>query len=164
MGENGWMDTCIQVTRDADIAVIEGVMGMYDGVDGSDLSSTAHVALISHAHVILVVDAKGMSRSVHALADGSRHYEPSLAFSGVILNRIVSPQHRSLIEPSMSIPSFDYIPRTEELAVESRHLGLRMAHESGNRGEFGKINEENCDLDVLLTAAGRAPLLAPVIP
>ena len=163
MGENGCMDTFIQATQDADIAVIEGVMGLYDGVDGSDLSSTAHVARILNAPVVLVVDAKGMSRSVHALIDGYRHYDPGLAFSGVILNRIGSSRHRSMIEPSLSIPSFGYIPRTEELAVESRHLGLRMAHESGNMGEFGKIIEENCTLDALLNAADRAPPLVSAI-
>ncbi len=72
MGEEGCIDTFIRATEGADIAVIEGVMGMYDGVDGSDIASTAHVARILKAPVILVVDAKGMSRSVHALIEGYR--------------------------------------------------------------------------------------------
>ena len=111
MGENGCIDTFIRSSEDADIAVIEGVMGMFDGVDGSDIASTAHVARILKAPVVLVVDAKGMSRSVHALMDGYRRYDPSLSFSGVLLNRIGSPRHRSMIEPSLKIPSFGYIPR-----------------------------------------------------
>jgi cobyrinic acid a,c-diamide synthase len=153
MGEEGCIRTFIRATEGADIAVIEGVMGMYDGVDGSDRASTAHVARILQAPVVLVVDAKGMSRSVHALIDGYRRYDPTLSFKGVILNRIGSIRHRSMIEPSLSIPSFGYIPRKEELSVESRHLGLMMAHESGNMGEFGKIIEETCNLDALLRAA-----------
>jgi len=157
MGEEGCVDTFIRATEGADIALIEGVMGMYDGVDGSDMASTAHVARILKAPVILVVDAKGMSRSVHALIDGYRGYDPTLSFSGVILNRMGSPRHRSMIEPSLTIPSFGYIPRKEDLTVESRHLGLKMAHESGSMGEFGTIIEETCNLDALIGAAHQAP-------
>ena len=159
MGENGCIDTFIRSSEGADIAVIEGVMGIFDGVDGSDIASTAHVARILKAPVVLVVDAKGMSRSVHALIDGYRRYDPTLTFSGVILNRIGSPRHRSMIEPSLSIPSFGYIPRKDELAVESRHLGLKMAHESASMGEFGNIIEESCNLDALVEAAHNAPSL-----
>jgi len=157
MGEEGCIDTFTRATEGADIAVIEGVMGLYDGVDGSDTASTAHVARILKAPVILVVDAKGMSRSVHALIDGYRNYDPTISFSGVIINRIGSPRHRSMIEPSLTIPAFGYIPRKEDLAVESRHLGLKMAHESTRMEEFGKIIEETCDLDALLGAAHQAP-------
>ncbi len=163
MGDEGCIDTFIRATDGADIAVIEGVMGIFDGLDGSDIASTAHVARIIKAPVVLVVDAKGMSRSVHALIDGYRRYDPTLRFSGVILNRIGSPRHRLMIEPSLSLPSFGYIPRKEELAVESRHLGLKMAHESVSMGEFGKIIEENCNLDALLAAAHNAPPLINAI-
>lgn len=67
MGDEGCIASFTRASEGADIAVIEGVMGLYDGVDGTDLSSTAHVARILRAPVILVVDAKGMSRSIHAL-------------------------------------------------------------------------------------------------
>ena len=159
MGENGCIDTFLRATQGADVAVIEGVMGMYDGIDGSDMASTAHVARILKAPVMLVVDAKGMSRSVHALINGYKNFDPTILFCGVIFNRIGSPRHRLMIEPSLTIPAFGFIPRKEELAVESRHLGLRMAHESGSMGEFGKIIEENCDLDALLAAAYQVPSL-----
>jgi cobyrinic acid a,c-diamide synthase len=157
MGDDGCIDTFIRATAGADIAVIEGVMGMYDGVDGTDQASTAHVARILDAPVILVVDAKGMSRSVHALIDGYRRYDPVLVFSGVIFNRTGSPRHRLMIELSLTIPAFGYVPRKENMLVESRHLGLKMAHESGNMGEFGTIIEESCDLDALVAAADQAP-------
>jgi cobyrinic acid a,c-diamide synthase len=159
MGERGCLETFLRATDGADIAVIEGVMGMYDGVDGSDFASTAHVARILKAPVILVVDAKGMSRSTHALIDGYRHYDPSLSFSGVIFNRIGSPRHRSMIESSQTAPVFGWIPRKENLVVESRHLGLKMAHESGAMADFGEVIEENADLDALIASATCAPPL-----
>jgi len=159
MGEQGCVDTFLRATDGADIAVIEGVMGMFDGVDGSDFASTAHVARILQAPVVLVVDAKGMSRSVHALIDGYRQYDPFLSFSGVILNRIGSPRHRSMIESSLTTPVFGWIPRKENLVVESRHLGLKMAHESGAMADFGEVIEENADLDALITSAALAPPL-----
>ena len=157
MGEDGCTDTFIRATHDADIAVIEGVMGMYDGVDGSDLASTAHVARILQAPVVLVVDAKGMSRSVHALIDGYRRYDPALVFSGVIFNRMGSSRHRSMIEQSLTVPAIGYIPRKDDLTVESRHLGLKMAHEAGSMVEFGRIIEESCEVDAIVAAANLAP-------
>jgi cobyrinic acid a,c-diamide synthase len=163
MGEEGCIDTFIRATAGADIAVIEGVMGMFDGIDGSDLASTAHVARILQAPVVLVVDAKGMSRSVHALIDGYRQYDPTLVFSGVIFNRVGSPRHRSMIEPLLAVPAFGYIPRKENLAVESRHLGLKMAHEAGSMGKFGRIIEASCDLNALMVVARRAPLMKKTI-
>jgi cobyrinic acid a,c-diamide synthase len=159
MGDDGCIDTFIRATEGADIAVIEGVMGIYDGIDGSDLASTAHVARIIQAPVVLVVDTKGMSRSVHALIDGYRRYDPTLVFSGVIFNRIGSLRHRSMIELSLTVPAFGYIPRKDDLAVESRHLGLKMAHEAGSMGEFGRIIEESCNVDALVAAASLAPPL-----
>jgi cobyrinic acid a,c-diamide synthase len=159
MGEEGCIDTFTRASEGADIAVIEGVMGIYDGVDGSDMASTAHVARILKAPVVLVADVKGMSRSVHALIDGYRRFDPTISLCGAIFNRIGSPRHQSMIEQSLTIPAFGYIPRREELVVESRHLGLKMAHESGSMGEFGKIIEETCDLDALLHAAHQAPPL-----
>ena len=159
MGEQGCVDTFLRAADGADIAVIEGVMGMYDGVDGSDVASTAHVARILQAPLVLVVDAKGMSRSVHALIDGYRRYDPSLSFSGVILNRIGSPRHRSMIASSQVTPIFGWIPRKEDLVVKSRHLGLIMAHESGAMADFGKVIEENADLDALIASAALAPPL-----
>ena len=159
MGEDGCLDSFIRATEGADIAVIEGVMGMYDGVDGSDLASTAHVARILRTPIVLVVDAKGMSRSVHAVVGGYRQFDPSLTFSGIIFNRIGSTRHRSMIESSGTFPAFGFVPRQDDLAVESRHLGLKMAHETGSMSDFGKIIEESCDLSALLAAAHQAPTL-----
>ena len=95
MGEDGCRSTFSRASAGADIAVIEGVMGLYDGVDGGDLASTAHIARILNAPVILVVDAKGMSRSVHALIQGFLAFDPSITIAGIIINRIGSPRHQT---------------------------------------------------------------------
>jgi cobyrinic acid a,c-diamide synthase len=156
MGEEGCLGTFGRAVAGADIAVIEGVMGMYDGVDGSDLASTAHVAKILMAPLILVVDAKGMSRSVHALINGYREFDPAVAFAGVIFNRVGSDRHRRMVEASLEHPCLGWIPRQEELVVKSRHLGLTMAHETGSFSGSGEIIEESCNLDTVIQAAARA--------
>jgi len=153
MGEQGCIDTYIRATKGADIAVIEGVMGVFDGIDGTDCASTAHLARILHAPVILVVDIKGMSRSVLALIRGFREFDTSISIAGVILNRVGSLRHRRMIEGSLPLPTLGWIPRREDIAVESRHLGLKMAHETGAMAEFGSVIEEFCDLDALIAYA-----------
>lgn len=160
MGENGCLATFERATQGADIAVIEGVMGMFDGVDGTDCASTAHVARILKAPVILVIDAKGMSRSIHALISGFRNFDPTITFAGIIVNRVGSPRHRAMIEPSLSIPSLGWIPRSEAISLESRHLGLVMAHESARHDDMAALIAEHCDLDGVVTAAGTAPQLS----
>jgi cobyrinic acid a,c-diamide synthase len=161
MGEDGCIDTFIRATQGADIAVIEGVMGIYDGVDGTDFASTAHVARILNAPVILVVDIKGMSRSVHALIRGFKDFDSSISFAGVILNHVGSARHRQMIEGSLSLPSFGWIPKRDDIAIESRHLGLKMAHETGSMEKSGRIIEEFCDLDAIFASAQKNPVLSP---
>jgi cobyrinic acid a,c-diamide synthase len=157
MGEDGCRATFRTASAGADIAVIEGVMGLYDGVDGTDLSSTAHVARCLRAPVVLVVDAKGMSRSIHALIQGFMAYDPAINIIGVIVNRTGSPRHRQMIEPALAVPSFGWIPRSDEIALASRHLGLVMAHESGTLNGAGALIEEHCNLDAIMAAARAAP-------
>lgn len=153
MGESGVFETFLRATAGADIAVIEGVMGLYDGIDGTEQSSTAHVASILDAPVVLVVDAKGMSRSAQALIHGFSTFHPSLSVAGVIFNRIGSDRHRQMIGSSLSVPVFGWIPKREQIALKSRHLGLEMAHETVSLPELGTVIRENCDLDALLKTA-----------
>ena len=162
MSEEECKETFIRASQDADIAVIEGVMGMFDGVDGGDTASTAHVARILNAPVILVADVKGMSRSVHALTRGFAGFDPSVRIAGIIYNRTGSPRHREMITASATLPSFGWIPRKEEIGLKSRHLGLVMAHESDTLNAAGEILEECADMDAIIATARSAPSLAPV--
>ncbi len=162
MGEKGVVRTFEQSIEGADIAVIEGVMGLYDGIDGTDFASTAHVARLLNAPVLLVVDIKGMSRSTNALIRGFCDFDPAISFIGVILNRVGSPRHRGMIENSLEIPALGWIPKRDDIAVKGRHLGLIMAHETGSMSEFGPIIEEYCDLDAIIGHAKKN--LAPLPP
>jgi cobyrinic acid a,c-diamide synthase len=155
MGEQGCIDTFIRATTGADIAIIEGVMGIYDGIDGTDFASTAHLARILNAPIILVVDIKGMSRSVLALIRGYRDFDTTISIAGVILNRVGSLRHRRMVEDSLPLPALGWIPKREDIAIESRHLGLKMAHETGAMKEFGSVIEEFCDLDALIANANK---------
>jgi len=126
---------------DADIAVVEGVMGLFDGrIDDGAAStprgSTAHVATLLRAPVILVVDAKGQSQSIAALLQGFSGYEPAVRIAGVILNRVGSERHEAVLRQACSktgIAVLGSIPRHMELSVPSRHLGLITATEHGRR-------------------------------
>jgi cobyrinic acid a,c-diamide synthase len=164
MGEEGVIDTFVRTAAGADIAVIEGVMGMFDGLDGTGISSTAHVARVLGAPVILVADVRGMSRSVHALVRGFAGFDPEVSLSGVIFNRVGSDRHRSLVEHDHSFPALGFIPRDPGLTVESRHLGLKMAFETGIDPSLAGVIGDSCDLDRILEIASAAPTLPAFAP
>jgi len=159
MGEEGVARTYEQGSNGADIAVIEGVMGLFDGIDGTDFASTAHVARILNAPVVLVVDVQGMSHSVLALTRGFQDFDTTITIAGVILNRVGSPRHRQMIEKSLEIPALGWIPKSKDIVIESRHLGLKMAHETGPGVDFGRLIEESCDLDVIRACMYEGPVL-----
>jgi cobyrinic acid a,c-diamide synthase len=125
----------------ADIAVIEGVMGLFDGRISDDSAgtaqgSTAHVAELLGAPVILVVDARGQSHSIAALLHGFSTFDQSVRIAGVILNRVGSPRHEEVLRQACEhagVPVFGAIPRADELSVPSRHLGLVTAAEHGEQ-------------------------------
>jgi cobyrinic acid a,c-diamide synthase len=127
----------------ADIAVIEGVMGLFDGRIGEGPAhtavakgSTAHVAALLGAPVILVVDTRGQSHSIAALLHGFSTYDQSVRIAGVILNRVGSPRHEEVLRQACEhagAPVFGAIPRADELSVPSRHLGLVTAVEHGEQ-------------------------------
>ena len=125
----------------ADIAVIEGVMGLFDGRIGDDSAgtatgSTAHVAALLGAPVILVVDARGQSHSIAALLHGFSTFDQSVRIAGVILNRVGSPRHEEVLRQACEhagVPVLGAIPRADELSVPSRHLGLVTAVEHGEQ-------------------------------
>ncbi len=119
----------------ADIAVIEGVMGLFDGAAGhGDFASTAHVARLLDAPVVLVVDAHGVSASVAALLHGFASWDPRTRIGGVIFNKAGSPRHEELLREAASaagIPVLGVLRRQDQVTVPSRHLGLVPVAELG---------------------------------
>ncbi len=120
----------------ADIAVIEGVMGLFDGAsERDDFASTAHVARLLRAPVVLVVDASGVSSSVAALLHGFATFDPTTRIGGVIFNQVGSDYHAHLLTAAAEragVPVLGTIRRLDSLAVPSRHLGLIPAAERGS--------------------------------
>lgn len=128
----------------ADIAVIEGVMGLFDGRIGPDTSSpppgsTAHVAGLVGAPVLLVVDARGQSHSIAALLHGFSTFDTATRIAGVILNRVGSPRHEQVLRQACEhtgVPVLGAIPRAAELELPTRYLGLVTAVEYGRRARL----------------------------
>lgn len=161
MGEDGVRQTFTEAAKGADVAVIEGVMGLYDGLDATDECSSAHVAKILACPVILTVDVKGMSRSAHAIVQGYRSFDPAIRFSGVLFNRVGSPRHRSMIEQGLTCEALGWIPFERDRTIDSRHLGLKMAHEYSGLGDFAAVLEEHADVDRIVAIAKSAPDVLP---
>ena len=120
--------------RGADVAVVEGVMGLFDGYDGaSEAGSTAQMAKWLGLPVLLVVDARAMARSAAALVHGFASFDPALSLAGVVFNRIGSPAHLEYLQQALtSLPGvrcFGGLPRDQELAIPERHLGLATAED-----------------------------------
>jgi cobyrinic acid a,c-diamide synthase len=121
----------------ADIAVIEGVMGLFDGrIDAGATTpasgSTAHVAALLSAPVILVIDARGQSHSIAALLHGFSTFEPGIDIAGVVLNRVGSARHDQVLRQACEqagVPVLGAIPRRDELELPTRYLGLVTAVE-----------------------------------
>ncbi|MGE2730491.1 cobyrinate a,c-diamide synthase [Mycolicibacterium vaccae] len=168
---------------DADIAVVEGVMGLFDGrisdaaEAGTARGSTAHVAALLGAPVVLVVDARGQSHSVAALLHGFATFDSSVRIAGVILNRVGSPRHEAVLRQACEqagVPVLGSLPRHDELSVPSRHLGLVTAIEHGARAESAidamtALVARHVDLAAVMAAAGSGvpdepwtPAVAPV--
>jgi cobyrinic acid a,c-diamide synthase len=154
----------------AQVAVIEGVMGLFDGVDPAleqapGYGSTAHVAQLLEAPVVLVVDAARAGRSVAALAAGFAGFDPRTPVAGVILNQVASDRHERLLRDALAetgLPVFGVIRRTEGIVTPSRHLGLIPAAERAVPADqaidrMGALIAASCDLDELLALAARAP-------
>ena len=161
----------------AAVAVIEGVMGLFDGADPAigplpdpDFGSTAHVARLLGAPVVLVVDAARAGRSVAALATGFARFDPRTPVAGVILNQVASDRHERLLREALAragVTVYGVIRRTGQVITPSRHLGLvPVAERDATAREamtaMGELIAASCDLDALLALARRAlPLPGP---
>jgi cobyrinic acid a,c-diamide synthase len=157
MGEDGLMDSFFNAMRDADVAVIEGVMGMYDGLSGKDdYGSTAYVASILNSPVILVVDAAKSARSVAAVALGFMRFS-DVNICGIILNNIASDRHaeycRDAVE-GLGIPLLGMVKRNRDLTLDERHLGLIPTYESSSlymkAREVAGYIKDSIDIDAII--------------
>ena len=150
----------------ADVAVVEGVMGLFDGRLGTAGSgSTADVAALLGAPVVLVVDARGQSRSLAALLHGFRSFSSDGDVAGVILNRVGGERHTDALREAadeVGLPVLGALPRRAELAVPSRHLGLVTAAEHGASAHaavdaMAGLVAEHVDLDAVVALARPLP-------
>ncbi len=142
----------------ADISIIEGVMGLYDGLKDGDEGSTAHLAKILDCPVVLIQDARSMSRSAGAVALGYKEFDKKIDIAGIILNNIGSANHykyvKSAIENKAGIPVLGYLPKNSNLKISERHLGLVSAEEKRLdpvlRKKLSRLIEKNINLSRLL--------------
>lgn len=155
--------------RGCDLAVVEGVMGLYDGAAGEgELASTAQVAKLLRAPVVLVVDASSQSRSVAALVHGFASWDPRVRVGGVILNKVASDRHESLLREALDasgVPVLGALRRAAPVETPSRHLGLVPVAERRTAAveavaAMAAAVSEGCDLaalEALARAAGPLP-------
>ncbi len=135
MGVEAVQNSYAHAIHDADIAVAEGVMGLFDGASSTEITgSTAHVSMLLNIPVILVVDAKAMARSVAALVHGFSSFDNNLHIAGVIANRVGSDRHKTILREALEAanlpPLLGAIPTSNKWHSEERHLGLVTAKES----------------------------------
>lgn len=158
IGEQEIPNLFYRAAKDVDISVIEGVMGLYDG-GREGVSSTAEIAKLIDAPVILVINCKSIGASAAAVATGFCDYDKDVNFAGVILNRLGSKSHENMIREAMkkaNIKVFGAIKRDENLYLPERHLGLLPAEENNQKDElvkyFSEI-EKQLDIDEIIALA-----------
>lgn len=156
-------------SKGCDIAVVEGVMGLFDGrVDTAGVGSTAHVAKLINAPVLFVVDARGQSRSLAALLHGFRGYDPTVRLGGVILNQVGSERHEQVLRSACDEVGLDVLgvlPRDPQFSLPSRHLGLVTAAEHGQEAvsavdAIAAAVAKHVDLDAVRRLARSVPAMA----
>lgn len=154
--------------RGSDLAVVEGVMGLYDGASGQgELASTAHVSKLLRAPVVLVVDASSQSRSVAALVHGFASWDPEVRIGGVILNKVGSARHEELLRDALDesgVPVLGALGRVRQVQAPARHLGLvpvaeRQLEAVESVAALASRVREGCDLEAILALARSAPAM-----
>lgn len=161
MRKNGVIQCFNSCCYDAHIAIIEGAMGLFDGVSGSnDFGSTAHVARALDAPIILVIDAAKGARSIAAIASGFIHFSKSLKIVGIILNNVAGERHASLIRNAfmrkIKVPIVGIVKRNKEMTMEERNLGLIPTLEMEARKKntiihWAKYVSDQVDIDKIIT-------------
>ncbi|MGB9804333.1 cobyrinate a,c-diamide synthase [Desulfofundulus sp.] len=170
LGASGVREVFARAASGADLCIIEGVMGLYDGKGATERGSSAEVAKTLEAPVVLVVDVRSMSRSAAALVLGYRLFDPRVRLAGVLLNRVGSARHYAMlkeaIENQAGVPVLGWVGRRQEISLPHRHLGLLPAVEKNelldHLEQLVAVLEEGVDLFRLLEIARQAPPLAEI--
>ena len=153
-------------SADADVAVVEGMMGMYDGYD-RDRGSSAEVARLLGIPVVLVADAKSAAYSMAPLLSGFINFRPDIRIAGVLFTRVGSPRHYRMLQEvceDLNVTCLGYLPKQKELEQESRHLGLDFSRSKETEGldMLAGLLEEHVDWELLLSTTG-LPLPAAAV-
>jgi cobyrinic acid a,c-diamide synthase len=159
-------------TAESDVAVIEGNRGLYDGMDAEGSTSTAELAKLLQAPVVLSVDCTKATRTVAAVVLGCQRLDPQVPLAGVILNRAAGPRHESVlreaVEGTCGLPVVGVIPKIAEPLFPERHLGLVPPQEHGGLEtaieRAAELAEEHLDLQAIRDLAAAAPALEPRAP
>src|SRR5216684_6103596 len=167
---DGWMmtrdsvlATFARVSANADLAVIEGMMGLFDSATPTgDEGSTAEIAKWLDAPVVIVTDASGIARTIAAVAHGFARFDPAVRVAGMICNRVGSRGHLDLLRAAQpEVPIVGGFPASADLAFPERHLGLLMADESNVPQRlidgWSRLAAEWLDLDAIVEIARSAP-------
>lgn len=163
-GEDTVRELFIRSAVDADLSIIEGVMGLYDGLGSTSAGSSAHVAKILNAPVLLVLDVRSMARSAAALVLGYKQMDPDVKIAGVILNRVGSQRHYRILKEAIvdtcRIPVVGFVHRQVGIELPERHLGLLPTAEkdglAGHMESLKKAIEEGIDLEAVVALARKA--------
>ncbi len=168
------LDSFWQHVQNAEAAVIEGNRGLFDGMDADGSCSTAELAKLLQAPVLLVVDGTMVTRTAAAAVLGCQHLDPKVAIQGVVLNRVAGPRHQEMLKTTIErycrVPVVGAIPKLKEDDFPERHMGLVTAleHPEAREAIFARIQvvERYLDLEKVLTIADQAPPLTwePVYP
>ena len=170
---DGWMLTKDQVLSafdrhmtDADVAVVEGVMGLFDGRDGTtEAGSTAQIAKWLNAPVILVLDCSAVARSAAAIVKGYQDFDPALRLGALIFNKVGGAAHTkwlsdAIASSGLDLPVLGGIPKDESVAVQERYLGLHMPEDPTMPlnliHNLSELIKTHVDLDSVLSLANSA--------
>jgi cobyrinic acid a,c-diamide synthase len=165
MGENACLELFERSAANAEISVIEGVMGLYDGsIDSSGHGSSAHLTKLLNTPVILVVNARGVAQSAGAVVMGFTRFDKDVNLAGVILNNIASQNHydyvKEAIEASCSVTVLGYLKKESDITIPERHLGLIPSEEqkvnSDLYDKLGQMVRKTINIDRLQELAGSA--------
>ena len=156
-------------TEGADIAVVEGMMGLFDGFD-RDRGSSAEIARQLSLPVLLVVDARSAAYSVAALLQGFTQFRPDVRFLGVVFNKVGSPRHAQMLRQvceDLSLPCLGCLPKNPELETPSRYLGLDFSASSPlapHSSSLARFLEEHLEWETMLRLSPLAPCPLPLAP